>query len=113
MNRLHKNNNINDKNFLIMIVTIATVLGFGRDAQAGGGAFIGGMLAGHLVTGAVNRSKERTQAEEYAAYSQPSTQQTSTKTTEQKLDELDTLAAKGYITKSEYKSRKKAILDQM
>ena len=116
MNRLHKNNIINGKSFLIMIVTIATVLGFGRDAQAGGGAFVGGMLAGHLVSGAVQRSKERTQAEEYAAYSQPrtqQTQQTSTKTTEQKLGELDTLAAKGYITKSEYQSRKKAILDQM
>ena len=113
MNRLHKNNIINGKSFLIMIVTIATVLGFGRDAQAGGGAFVGGMLAGHLVSGAVQRSKERTQAEEYAAYSQPRTQQTSTKTTEQKLSELDTLAAKGYITKSEYQSRKKAILDQM
>ena len=72
-----------------MIVTIATVLGFGKDAQAGGGAFVGGMIAGHVVSGAVNRSKERTQAAEYAAYSQPSTQQTSsTKTTEQKLDEL-------------------------
>ena len=113
MNRLHKNYMINGKHFLIMIVTIATVLGFGRDAQAGGGAFVGGMLAGHLVSGAVQRSKERTQAEEYAAYSQPRTQQTSTKTTEQKLGELDTLAAKGYITKSEYQSRKKAILDQM
>lgn len=111
MNRLHKNNIINGKSFLIMIVTIATVLGFGRDAQAGGGAFVGGMLAGHLVSGAVNRDKERTQAAEYAAYSQP--RQSTTKTTEQKLGELDTLAAKGYITKSEYQSRKKAILDQM
>ena len=118
MNRLHKNHIINSKSFLVMIFTIATVLGVGRDAQAGGGAFVGGMLAGHLVTGAVNRSERRTEAEEYSAYSQPAQQtqqpqQTSTKTTEQKLGELDTLAAKGYITKSEYQSRKKAILDQM
>ena len=100
-----------------MIFTIAAVLGVGRDAQAGGGgAFVGGMLAGHLVTGAVNRDKERTQAAEYSAYHQPTTQYTqqpTTKTTEQKLGELDTLAAKGYITQSEYQSRKKAILDQM
>ena len=114
MNTLDKNYIINGKLFLVMIVTVATVLGFGKDAQAGGGAFVGGMIAGHVVTGAVNRSKERTQAAEYAAYSQPSTQQTSsTKTTEQKLDELNTLAAKGYISKSEYKSRKEAILNQM
>ena len=111
MNKLHKNYIINGKTVLVMIVTIATVLGFSSNAQAGGGAFVGGMLAGHLVSGAVNRDKEKTQAAEYAAYSQP--KQSSTKTTEQKLGELDTLAANGYISKSEYKARKKAILDQM
>ena len=111
MNSIHKQNIINAKGLLVMTVTLFTVLGFGRDAQAGGGAFVGGMLAGHLVSGAVNRDKERTQAAEYAAYSQP--RQSTTKTTEQKLGELDTLAAKGYISKSEYQSRKQAILDQM
>ena len=111
MNKLHKNYIINAKSVLVMILTIATVLGFNSNAQAGGGAFVGGMLAGHLVSGAVNRDKEKTQAAEYAAYSQP--KQSPTKTTEQKLGELDTLAAKGYISKSEYKARKKTILDQM
>jgi hypothetical protein len=34
-------------------------------------------------------------------------------TTEQKLQELDKLAAGGYITPEEYKTKKKAILDGM
>ena len=34
-------------------------------------------------------------------------------TTQQKLDQLDKLAAGGYITKDEYKAKKKAILDSM
>jgi hypothetical protein len=35
----------------------------------------------------------------------------STKSTEQRLNELDALANKGYISKSEYQTRRKAILD--
>jgi hypothetical protein len=34
-------------------------------------------------------------------------------TTEQKLQQLDKLAAGGYITPAEYKARRKAILDSM
>ena len=34
-------------------------------------------------------------------------------TTQQRLDELDKLAAGGYITPQEYKAKKKAILDSM
>jgi hypothetical protein len=34
-----------------------------------------------------------------------------TKSTEQKLNELDDLAQKGYVSKDEYKARRKAILD--
>jgi hypothetical protein len=32
---------------------------------------------------------------------------------EQKLDTLDSLAAKGYITKEEYQRRRQAILDSL
>jgi hypothetical protein len=36
-----------------------------------------------------------------------------TMTTQQKLDQLNKLAAGGYITPAEYKAKKKAIMDSM
>jgi len=82
-------------------------------------------VAGHVIGGAVRRSRIRTVAAVEAA-SQPRTQTvyvqepastTSAKsthmTTEQKLKQLDKLAAGGYITPAEYKAKKKAILDGM
>jgi len=111
MNILQKDFLIESKYFLIMIAIIAVISGFSRDVHAGG--FVGGLVVGHVVGNVVRSNQQKNQAIEYAAYHQPATQQSSTKTTEQKLGELDTLAAKGYITKSEYQSRKKAILDQM
>ncbi len=86
-----------------------------------GGAFIGGALAGHVVSGAVNRSERRTRAEESQAYSQsqaaaqqaapaqsgaPAAQQS----VEQRIQQLDKLAAGGYITPEEYKAKKQSIL---
>ena len=65
----------------------------------------------------VRRSERRTEAEEYQAYSQPRTQQAaaapapSHQTAKQKIDQLDKLAAGGYITPAEYKAKKKAITD--
>jgi hypothetical protein len=93
-----------------------------------GAAFLGGMVAGHIVGGAFRRSKIRTAAAVQAA-NQPKTQtvyvqQPATTTaaqpalaakpsTEDRLKELDKLAAGGYITPEEYKTKKKAILDSM
>ena len=81
----------------------------------GGGAFLGGMIASRVLT----NMHDRTQAEEYAAYSKPqqttvvqaAPAQSSSQSTESKLKELDSLASKGYITPAEYKSRRKAIVD--
>lgn len=112
---------------LVSITMVTAIPGFYTAARAGGGAaFLGGMLAGHLVSGAVSRSKARTQAEEYQAYSQPRTTQTQQAaapaaqpapapkpTAEQRLQQLDKLAAGGYITPAEYKTKRKAILDSM
>jgi len=109
---------------------ITTILpGLPAKAQAGeGAAFLGGMVAGHIVGGAVRRSKIRTAAAVQAA-NQPKTQtvyvqQPATTTyaqpapaakpsTEDRLKQLDKLAAGGYITPEEYKAKKKAILDSM
>lgn len=65
--------------------------------------------------------RARTQAEQQQAYyaqrqaAQPVQQAApaAQKTTQQKLDELDKLAAGGYITPDEYKAKKQQILDGM
>ncbi len=89
-------------------------------ARAGsGGAFVGGLIAGHVVGGFVRRDRARTEAELYRSYSQPAPvvqyqaapAPGAAKSVEQRLNELDDLARKGYITKDEYKTRRKAILD--
>ena len=115
--------------FTFAIITTLLVLGMAgvKTVQANeGAAFLGGMVAGHVVGGAVRRSKIRTAAAVEAA-SQPKTTETvyvqqpasatstqvTTTSTEQKLDQLDKLAAGGYITKEEYQTRRKAVLDAM
>jgi hypothetical protein len=119
---------------LIIVISITTALtftatipGFKSEVRAGsGGAFVGGMLAGHIVSGAVQRSKARTAAQEEMAYGQPRSstvyvQQPATTqsapapaaqpTVEERLNQLDKLAANGYITPAEYKAKKQAIIN--
>jgi hypothetical protein len=91
-------------------------------AQAGGdaGAFVGGMLTSRVM----HNMHDRTEAEQQQAYyAQQNSQQqqvqraapaaSSTQSTEQKLDELNKLAAGGYITPEEYKAKKQAVIDAM
>ena len=89
-------------------------------AHAGdAGAFVGGMLTSRVL----NNMHQRTEAEQQQAYyAQQSAQQpvqqaapaaSPTQTTEQKLDELNKLAAGGYITPEEYKTKKAAIINAM
>ena len=78
------------------------------------GAFIGGVMAAKVGS----NMRRRTEAEEQQAYyAQQQAQQApqaaapATKSVEQRLEELDKLAANGYITQDEYKTRRQAILD--
>ena len=81
------------------------------------GAFIGGVFATKLL----GNMRRQTQAQEVTAYNssraaQPVQQAApapATMTTQQKLDQLNKLAAGGYITPAEYKAKKKAIMDSM
>jgi hypothetical protein len=85
------------------------------------GAFIGGVFATKLL----GTLRERTRAEEVQAYNSERPVQVqhvvhtqaapaaAGMTPEQKLNQLDKLAAGGYITPAEYKARRKAILDSM
>jgi hypothetical protein len=124
MNKIRKNRagKLTRVGVVLVAMTISLSMrpGFETKARASdGAAFLGGMVAAHVIGGAVRRSERRTEAAEYQAYSQPrSVQQAApapaaTQTAKQKLDELDKLAAGGYITPEEYKTKKKAILDSM
>jgi hypothetical protein len=98
--------------------------------------FIGGLIGGHVLTNFSRERREQTQAMQemardrqpaYApayrepAYSAPARApapapapaQTSATSIENKLNVLDQLAAKGYITKEQYQARRKAILDSL
>lgn len=74
------------------------------------GAFIGGVFATKLIS----NSRRRADAEEtQAAVAVQQSQAPARKSPEQRIKELDDMAAKGYITPAEYKAKKKAILDSM
>jgi len=82
------------------------------------GAFLGGVLA----TKVVGNMRDRTEAEQEQAYyaqqsaQQPVAQQSAPAqqdSAEDRIKELDKLAAGGYITPEEYKAKKKAIVDSM
>jgi hypothetical protein len=99
------------------------LIGFTAPVHAGkGAAFLGGMVAGHVITGAVNRSERRTEAEEHQAYAQPqpvyqqaapapSAAPAAQPSAEQRIQQLDKLAAGGYISPEEYKAKKQSIIN--
>ncbi len=130
MNTINKKLTVNVKKVVVVMVAITIgftiVPGFKTEARADKAvAFLGGMVAGHVLSGFVDRDKRRTRAEEYQAYSQPRAVQQAAPapapasapaakpSAQQRLDQLDKLAAGGYITPQEYKAKKKAILDSM
>ena len=92
----------------------AGLLAFSVPAQAdGAGWFLGGMVTSKVLSNA----ERRTQAQEAQAYRpapQPVQQvqaQPARSSKETQLQDLDRLAAGGYITPQEYKERRKAVLD--
>ncbi len=104
----------------IVPLSLASAASTSGTARAGGGgAFIGGMIAGHVVGGFVRRDRARTAAELNRSYSQPAPVVQAApapgpaKTVEQRLGDLDDLANKGIITKDEYTARRQAILDSI
>jgi hypothetical protein len=100
------------------------------------GAFIGGLIGGHVLTNFARERREQTRALQEMAYNRrpayapaysepaysarppapapaPAPAQNSTQSIESKLNTLDQLAAKGYITKEEYQKRREAILNSL
>lgn len=85
----------------------------------GAGAFLGGIAVAKIGQ-SVRKSNEAQQQQAdaasqqaYYAQQQAEAAQQAPQTAEEKIAQLDKLAAGGYITPEEYKSRKKAILDSM
>jgi len=102
-------------------------------------AFVGGLIGGHVLTRFARERREQTQALQEMAYNRqpayrqpayrepaysapararapapaPAPAQNSTQSIESKLNTLDQLAAKGYITKEEYQKRREAILNSL
>jgi hypothetical protein len=98
--------------FIAMALCFSMAPGFRTKAHANNGAaFLGGILAAHVVGGAIRRDQVRTAAAVQEA-NQPAPVPAQPTVT-QKINQLDKLAAGGYITPEEYKSRKKALLDSM
>jgi len=120
--------NNNSKPFLACALAAFVITGslsfkpvYAGDATAG---FIGGVVTSKIL----NNMSRRTRAEEHRAYSSAPPQQSAPpapapvvqqptpapiKTPQQRFDQLDTLAAGGYITKEEYKIKKQQIIDSM
>ena len=97
---------------------LVTTLSLSMPTHAGNaGAFIGGAVTAKVLSN-MNR---QTQAQEQQAYN--SSQQAApapapapapaAQSPEQRIAQLDKLAAGGYITPEEYKAKKKAIIDGM
>ena len=106
-----------------MMLTALGVIAFSVTVPAladGAGAFLGGIAVARIGSNVRDR---RDYEEDQAYYSQQqaqaaqqqanAAQHQATQTPEQKIAQLDKLAAGGYITADEYKSRKNAILDNM
>lgn len=93
-------------------LALACVLGTGLSAPvlaSDAGAFIGGVFATKLIGGI----RENTEAQRQAAAVQQVPSAPAQKSPQQRIAELDKLAAGGYITPAEYKAKKQKILDSM
>ncbi len=79
-------------------------------------AFIGGMVTSKVLNNMSRRTAAEEQQARNSAAPQPVQQATSAPaalTPQQKIDQLDKLAAGGYITPAEYKAKKQAIMNGM
>jgi hypothetical protein len=103
-----------------LILSTALVVSVPTQASDAG-AFVGGMLTSRVL----GNMHQRTEAEQQQAYyAQQNSQQQqqvqqaapaapAAQTPTERMNELDKLAAGGYITPEEYKKKKQAIVDSM
>lgn len=102
----------------VLCILTTGALALSVPAQANdAGAFIGGMVTSRVLQG-IRRSNEAqeqqaqaAQAQARAAQQRPVQHAAPKPSPEQQMQQLDKLAAGGYITPEEYKAKKKKILD--
>jgi len=105
---------------LACVIATATLSVSTSASASDAGAFIGGVLA----TKVVGNMRARTEAEQQQAAAQQQQAYVATRqaaapapaaqpSAQQRLQELDKLAAGGYITPEQYKAKKQAIIDSM
>lgn len=114
--------NVNHRLILLagLAVAVATATGPARAHHNDWAApLVGGALGGYALGTLVANSKPVTEKVYESApspvyYSAPAyVPMTSTASIEAQLNQLDRLAAGGYITPAEYQSRRKAVLNEM
>ena len=111
----------------LAVAAVAAVLGSGLGSRPSlahndwGLPLLGGLVGGYALSGMM-RSQERTHERAVAepvyvapvaAPAAPAPAASTASSIEHQLNVLDDLAAKGYITKSEYQARRQALLDQL
>jgi hypothetical protein len=100
------------------VALLVTSLSLSMPALASeAGAFIGGVLATKVI-GNMNRQtaaqeQQAANSSRQAAPAPATAPAPAAQTPQQRLDQLDKLAAGGYITPEEYKAKKKSIIDSM
>ncbi|VUX46104.1 exported hypothetical protein [Candidatus Defluviicoccus seviourii] len=83
--------------------------------------FLGGIMAGRVLTNMQNQRAQQTRAMQEMAgeggsaggHSRPTSHSPAQLSPQERLQQLDQLAAGGYITPQEYKARREAILNGM
>jgi hypothetical protein len=119
------------KSLALAVVAPALVVGLGgspsRAHNDWGLPLVGGLVGGYGLSYMMNRDRERSRTVEYSqpaptyvapapTYVAPAAAPSAASTAasiEHQLNVLDDLAAKGYITKDEYQSRRQALLNQL
>ena len=101
----------------ILVTSLAITAPPARADDAG--AFVGGMVAGRVLRNMNDRTEAEQQQAQAAQQQAQATQRAQAapppaqKSAQQRLQELDSLAAGGYITPEEYKAKKQQILSEM
>jgi hypothetical protein len=112
----------------LVVVIVAATSGIGLGARPGlahndwGLPLVGGLVGGYALSSMMHRRDDRRErvyeqpvyaapAPTYVAPAAPAAPTAAT--IEHQLNVLDQLAAKGYITKSEYQTRRQALLNEL
>lgn len=114
------------KGLIVASVTAFVAIGFDSRPSVAhndwGVPLVGGLVGGYALSSVMHRRDEqRERAVEQPVYAAPppaaavpaAPAAPSAATIEHQLNVLDQLAAKGYITKSEYETRRQALLNEL